>query len=142
MDNVWTRCFSPFFSERSFKSRQNPRVDFFLRQEKTLNDSKWRFSIYCCWVLCSMNCLQFPFIRVEEVFSWTQRFLTRKFGPKTRILFMTNKFESKCLQKFSTSCEKLHKNPCGCKLGESTENNKALLFSSGKETIQTFNCSI
>ena len=30
----------------------------------------------------------------------------------------------------------------GYKLGESTENNKALLFLSGKETIQTFNGSI
>ena len=28
------------------------------------------------------------------------------------------------------------------KLGELTENNKALLFFSGKETIQTFSCSI
>ena len=33
-------------------------------------------------------------------------------------------------------------NPFGYKLGESTENNKALLFFSGKETIQTFNSSI
>ena len=30
----------------------------------------------------------------------------------------------------------------GYKLGESTENNKRLLFFSGKETIQTFNGSI
>ena len=30
-------------------------------------------------------------------------------------------------------------NPFGYKLGESSENNKALLFFSGKETIQTFN---
>ena len=30
----------------------------------------------------------------------------------------------------------------GYKLSESTENNKALLFCSGKETIQTFNGSI
>ena len=30
----------------------------------------------------------------------------------------------------------------GYKLGESTENNKAVLFFSGKETIQTFNSSI
>ena len=29
-------------------------------------------------------------------------------------------------------------NPFGYKLGESTENNKALLFFSGKETVQTF----
>ena len=33
-------------------------------------------------------------------------------------------------------------NPFGYKLGESTENSKALLFFSGKETIQTFNDSI
>ena len=33
-------------------------------------------------------------------------------------------------------------NPFDYKLGESTENNKALLFFSGKETIQTFNGSI
>ena len=33
-------------------------------------------------------------------------------------------------------------NPFGYKLGESTENNKALLFLSGKETVQTFSGSI
>ena len=33
-------------------------------------------------------------------------------------------------------------NLVGYKLGESTENNKLLLFFSGKETIQTFNGSI
>ena len=33
-------------------------------------------------------------------------------------------------------------NPFGYKLGESTENNNALLFFSGKETIQTLNGSI
>ena len=33
-------------------------------------------------------------------------------------------------------------NPFGYKLGESTENNKALLFFSGEETIQTFSGSI
>ena len=78
------------------------RVDF-LRQEKTSKDSKRRFSIYCSWVLCSMDCLQLPFIRVEEAVSWTQRFLTRKFWLKNRSLFMTNKFKRKCLQKFYVS---------------------------------------
>ena len=29
-----------------------------------------------------MDCLQLPFTRVEEAFSWTQRFVARKFGPK------------------------------------------------------------
>ena len=33
-------------------------------------------------------------------------------------------------------------NPFGYKLGESTENIKALLFFSGKETVQTFSGSI
>ena len=33
-------------------------------------------------------------------------------------------------------------NPFGYKLGKSTENNEALLFFSGKETVQTFSGSI
>ena len=38
----------------------------FLRQEKASKDSKRLFSIYCNRVLWSMDCLQLPFIRVEE----------------------------------------------------------------------------
>ena len=82
-------------------------LTFFLRQEKSWKDSIRdiirRFSIYCSWVLCSMDCLQLPCIRVEEAVSWTQRFLTRKFGLKHRSSFMTNKFKRKCLQKFYVS---------------------------------------
>ena len=83
MDYVWAQGFSHFFRERSFKSRQNPRADFFLRQEKTGKDSIRRFSIYCSWVLCYMDCLRLPCIREEEAVSWTQRFLTRKWYRKT-----------------------------------------------------------
>ena len=36
-----------------------------LREEKTWKESNRRFSIYCGWVLCSMDCLQPPFIRVS-----------------------------------------------------------------------------
>ena len=43
--------------------------------------------------------------------------------------------EPQCLSALQT-------NPFGYKLGESTENNKALLFFSGKETVQTFSGSI
>ena len=50
-----------------------------------------------------MDCLQLPFIRVEEAVSWTQDFLTRKIWSKNRSLFMTNKSESKCLPKFYVS---------------------------------------
>ena len=57
-----------------------------------------------------MDCLQLPFIRLEEAVSWTQRFLTRKIWPKNRSLFMTNKFESKCLQKFYVSSK--HEKEC------------------------------
>ena len=116
-----------------------------------------------------MDCLQLPCIRVEEAVSWTQRFLTRKLWLKNRSLFMTNKFKRKCLQKFYFSSKQdkewyrkttsfleqpsrpflsaLHaKNdttsPFGYKLGVSTENNKAPLFFSGKETVQTFSGSI
>ena len=50
-----------------------------------------------------MDCLQLPFIRVEEAISWSQRFLTTKIWPKNWSLFVTKKFESKCLQKFYVS---------------------------------------
>ena len=110
MHNVWVRCFSHFLREPFFKSRQNPRVDFFLRQEKTWKDSKRRFSIYCSGVLCSMDCLQLLFIPIEEAVSWTWCFLTRKIRPRNRSFFMTSKFESKCLQKFYISSK--HEKEC------------------------------
>ena len=72
----------------------------FFKARKDFKDSKRRFSIYCSCVLCSMDCLQLPFIRVEGAVLWTHRFLTRNIWPKNRIIFMTKKFESKCLQKF------------------------------------------
>ena len=82
---------------------------------------------------------------------------------------MINKFNSKCLQKFYVSSKLAKRVPqkdnvlpratespfvsalhakndtrklFGYKLDELTENNKALLFFSGKETIQTFNGSV
>ena len=84
----------------SFKSRQNPRVDLFLGKKRLRRIQNGVFPFKCSWVLWSMDCLQLPFIRVEEAVSWTQRFLTTKIWPKNRRLFMTNKFGSKCLQKF------------------------------------------
>ena len=54
----------------------------FLRQEKTWKDSIWHFSFTVAVFCARLDCLQLPFIRVEKAVSWTQRFLTRKFGPK------------------------------------------------------------
>ena len=51
------------------------------RQPKTSKDSKRCFSVYCCWVLCSMD--QLPFIRVEEAVSWTELFNKKNFRPVT-----------------------------------------------------------
>ena len=64
----------PIFSENDVLKVDKILELTFLRQEKTWKDSKRRFSIYCSWVLSSMNCLQLPFIHVEETVSWTQRF--------------------------------------------------------------------
>ena len=108
-----------------------------------------------------MDCLQLPFTRVEEAFSWTQRFLARKFGPKIEGYLWQTNLKAKCLQKFyvqvnskkngtgrrrrissNRAAKNDTTNPFGFKLGESSENNKALLFFSGKETIQTFKGSI
>ena len=124
----WIMCelgFSPiFFRERSFKRRQNPRFTF-LRQEKTSKDSKQRFSIYCCWVLWSMNCLQLLFIRLEEAVSWTQRFLTRKIWPKNEVyLWQTNLKANVCRN--STFQVNRKKNATGRR--RLTSSNRAAIF--------------
>ena len=83
-----------------------------------------------------MYCLQLPFIRVEEAVSWTHRFLTRNIWPKNRSLLMTNKFQSKCLQKFYFS-SKSKKNATGRR--HFTSRNRAAIFiSTSRTTQQTF----
>ena len=84
VDNVWARFFPIFLENDLLKVDKILGLTFF-RQEKTSRDSKRRFSIYCNWVLWSMDCLQLPFVRVEEAVSWTLRFLTKKIGPKIEV---------------------------------------------------------
>ena len=79
--------FFPIFLEKDLLKVDKILGLTFFRQEKTSKDSKRRFSIYCCWVLWSMDCLQLPFIRVEEAVSWTRRFLTRKIWPQTKFIY-------------------------------------------------------
>ena len=143
----------------------------FFKARKDLKGFKMAFFIYCSCVLCKMDCLQLPFICVEEAVLWTQRFLTRKFGPKIEVyLWQTNLKANVCKNSMFQVNRKKNgtgrrltwvlprateppflsalyakndtTNLFGYKLGGSTENNKALLFFSGKETIQTFNSSI
>ena len=111
---------------------------------------------YSSWVLCSMDCLQLPCIRVEEgskieVYLWqtnlkgnfcrNSTFQVNRKKNDTGRRRLTSSNRSAIF--VSTSC-KLNDttNPFGYKLGESTENTKALLFFSGEETVRTFSGSI
>ena len=93
----WIMCelgFFPILLENDFLKVDKILGLTFFQARKDFEGFKTAF-----WVLWSMDCLQLPFIRVEQSVSWTQSFLTRKIWPKNRSLFMTYKFESKCLQK-------------------------------------------
>ena len=72
-----------------WRRRLNFRVRMFLkstvRQEKTSKDSKRRFSVCCCWVLCSLD--QLPFICVEEAVSWTRLFNKKNLAQKSKYLY-------------------------------------------------------
>ena len=61
--------FPVFFRERSFKSRQNPRADFFKGKKRLGRIQYGVFQFTVAGVLCSMDCLQLPCIRVEEAVS-------------------------------------------------------------------------
>ena len=141
--------------------QQNPRVDFFSGKKRLrrIQNGVFPFTVV-------EFCLQLPFIRLEEAVSWTQHFLTRKIWPKNEVYLWqinlkANVFRNSTFQvntrKNATwrqrltsrnriaiwSLAALHAkndttNLFGYELGESTENNKALLFFSSKETIQTF----
>ena len=102
----WIMCelgfFSHFHRQRSFKSRQNPRVDFF-QARKDFEGFKTAF----------FHLLQLSFV-VDGMFTTPvysprrSRFVSsalpnKKHLAQKRSLFKTNKFESKCLQKFYVS---------------------------------------
>ena len=73
----------------------------------------------------SMDCLQLSFIPVEEAVSWTQRFLTRKFGPKIEVyLWQTNLKANVC--KNSTFQVNRKKNGTGRR--RLTSSNRAAIF--------------
>ena len=61
----------------------------FLKARKDFEGFKMAFFHFLQLNFCSMDCLQLPFIRVEEAFSWTQNLLTTKIWPKNRSLWQT-----------------------------------------------------
>ena len=141
--------------------QQNPRVDFFpgKKRLRSIQNSVFPFTVV-------EFCLQLPFIRLEEAVSWTQHFLRRKIWPKNEVYLWQRNLKANVFRNSSfqvntrknatwkwrltsrnriaiSSLSALHAkndttNLFGYELGESTENNKALLFFSSKETIQTF----
>ena len=160
--------FSHFLKERSFKSRQNPRVDFF-QARKDFEGFKTAFFHLLLLSFEDHGLFITPVYSPRRGRFVNSAFPNQKNLVQKRSLFMTNKFESKCLQKFYISSK--HEKECYMKttsyleepnrhfcqpfmrrttqqtfrllkLGVSTENNKALLFFSGMETIKTFSGSI
>ena len=91
--------FSRFLRERSFKSRQNPRVDLFQARKDFVGFKKAFFHLLLLSFVV-YGLFKLPFIRLEEAVS---AFPNKKNLAQQRSLFMTNKFESKCLQKFYVS---------------------------------------
>ena len=61
----------------------------FFKARKDFEGFKMAFFHFLQLNFCSMDCLQLPFIRVEEAFSWTQHLLTTKIWPKNRSLWQT-----------------------------------------------------
>ena len=146
--------FSHFLGERSFKSRQNPRVDYF-SGKKRLRRFKTAFFHLLLLSFVVDGLFTTPVYSPRRGHFVNSAFPNNKNLAQQRSLFMTNKFESKCLQKFygSSKHEKeyymkndvlprgaespflsaLHAkndttNLFGYKLGESTEKQQSSFF--------------
>ena len=98
MDNVWPHCFSHF----AFKSRQNPRVYFFLRKKRLgrIQNGAFPFTVaeFCAqWIVYSFRlfALRRRSRCVNSAFP-NKKIPNKKICPQNRSLFMINKFESKC----------------------------------------------
>ena len=95
--------FPHFLRDISFKSRQNPRVDFFSgkKRPRRIQNAVFPFTVveFCGrWIVYNSR-LNSP-RRGRFVNS---AFPSKKNLAQKRSLFTTNKFESKCLQKFYVS---------------------------------------
>ena len=91
--------FSHFLSERSFKSRQNPRVDFF-KVRKDFEGFKTAFFHLLLLSFVVDGLFTTPVFSPRRGRFVNSAFPNKKNLAQKRSLFMTNKFESKCLQKF------------------------------------------
>ena len=146
MDKVWARCFSYFFRERPFKSRQIPRVDLF-KARRDFEGFKTAFSsIYLKFLLDGMLTTPvysnrrgrfvnsaFPNKKKRctkmEVYLWQTKCLLN--------FYVSSEYDKQCYRKTTPHLEqpsrltRLHaqNGTTNNKLGELTENNKALFSS-------------
>ena len=85
-----------------------------------------------------MDCLQLPFIRLEEAVSWTQRFLTRKIWPKNEVyLWQTNLKANVC----RNSTFQVNRKENSIRRRRLTSSNRAAIFCQHfkrRRTQQTF----
>ena len=109
----WIMCELVFFShfprERSFKSRQNPRVDFF-QARKDFEGFKTAFFHLLLLSFVVDRLFTTPVYSARRGRFVNSAFPNKKNLAQQRSLFMTNKFESKCLQKFYVSSK--HEKEC------------------------------
>ena len=98
--------FSHFLRERSFKSRQNPRVDFF-QARKDFGGFKTAFFHLLLLSFLVDGLFTTPIYSPRRGRFVNSAFPNKKNLAQQRSLFMTNKFESiKCLQKFNVSSKR------------------------------------
>ena len=94
--------FFQFFRERSFKSRQNPRVEFFSDKKRLRRIQNVVFPSTLV-EFCVDGLFTTPVYSPRRGRFVNSAFPNKKNLAQKRSLFMTNKFESKCLQKFYVS---------------------------------------
>ena len=94
--------FSHFYRERSFESLQNPRVDFF-QARKDFEGFKTAFFHLLLLSFVVDGLFTTPVYSPRRGRFVNSAFPNKKNLAQKRSLFKTNKFESKCLQKFDVS---------------------------------------
>ena len=117
--------FFPFFRERSFRSRQNPRVDFFSGKKRLRRIQNGVSSFVVDGLFTTPVCSPRRGRLVNPAFP-NKKNLTQR-----RSLFMKNKFESKCLQKFYVSSK--HEKECYMKTTSYSRNQIAIFVSTSCE---------
>ena len=119
--------FSHFLRERSFKSRQNSRVDFFSGKKG------FKTAFFHLLLLSFVVDVLFttPVYSPKRGRFVNSAFPNKKNLAQKRSLFMTNKFESKCLQKFYVSSK--HEKDCYMKTTSYLENRIGIFVSTSCE---------